>query len=249
MKAFVLAAGLGTRLRPFTLKHPKALVEVGGRPMLGRVLDRLEEEGFDRIAVNIHHFGEQIIDYLESPDQKRRSVAVSDERDELLDTGGAILHARAILGADDEPFLVHNVDILSDAPLRQLAARHIVEENDVTMLVSDRESGRKLIFDSEGFLTGWHHLGEDRFKPADYRKMEGDEEYAFSGIHMMSPSVFAEMERQQRGGAFSVIDFLLEARGHLRIRAYVVKGLQLIDIGKPATLSQANLLISGENDG
>ncbi|MDE6382409.1 MAG: NTP transferase domain-containing protein, partial [Muribaculaceae bacterium] len=115
MKAFILAAGLGTRLRPWTLEHPKALVPVGGVPMLERVILRMRDQGFDDITVNVHHFADQIVDFLNARDFGV-AVHISDERERLLDTGGAILHASRFLAADPAPFLVHNVDILSDAP-------------------------------------------------------------------------------------------------------------------------------------
>lgn len=249
MKALLLAAGLGTRLRPFTLHHPKALVEVGGRPMLENVLRRLRGEGFDEVTVNVHHFSEQIIDWLAANRESVGNVAVSDERELLLDTGGAILHAREMLERTGTPFLIHNVDILSDAPLSGLMKAHLESGNDVTLLASQRVSSRKLIFGPDGRLKAWHHLGEDRYKPAGYVPAEGDVELAFSGIQVMSPTVFGEMERQGRSGAFPVMDFLLEAASYkgddrLNIGLYEVPELNLIDIGKPETLSEARRLLS-----
>lgn len=119
MKAMILCAGLGTRLRPWTLSHPKALVPVGGVPMLERVIDKLRSQGFDYIVVNVHHFPEQIVDFLRQRDLGVK-IAVSDESDRLLDTGGAIMKAEELLRFSDGPVLVHNVDILSDADLRGL---------------------------------------------------------------------------------------------------------------------------------
>ena len=124
MKAMILCAGLGTRLRPWTLSHPKALVPVGGVPMLERVIDKLRSQGFDYIVVNVHHFPEQIVDFLRQRDLGVK-IAVSDESDRLLDTGGAIMKAEELLRFSDGPVLVHNVDILSDADLRGLMQRHI----------------------------------------------------------------------------------------------------------------------------
>ncbi len=121
MKAMILAAGLGTRLRPWTLEHPKALVPVGGVPMLERVIVRLKDEGFDEIVVNIHHFGDQIIDFVRSKDFGVK-IFISDERGELLDTGGGLVYARELLGED--PVLVHNVDILSNADLKSFMRKH-----------------------------------------------------------------------------------------------------------------------------
>lgn len=242
MKALVLAAGLGTRLRPFTLRHPKALVEVGGTPMLARVLRRLELEGYDDIVVNIHHFGNQIVDWLAAHKNKLQRVVISDETDALLDTGGAILHARSLLGADGRPFLVHNVDILSDASLRDLMRNHEESGRDVTLLVSDRESSRKLVFDKAGRLVGWHNVNADEYKPVGFAPSESDCEYAFSGIQVVSPRIFEVMEDMGCEGRFSIIDFLLASRQMLDIGMAMQPGLHLMDIGKPATLSQANKL-------
>lgn len=243
MKAFVLAAGLGTRLKPFTLEHPKALVPVGGVPMLERVLLRLREQGFKDVVVNVHHFADQIEEFLKANGDFGLRVSISDERGELLDTGGAILHARRFLDVDDEPFLVHNVDILSDAPLRSLMERHKESRAMATLLVSDRPSSRRLCFSPDMRLRGWRNLSDGAVKPADYRPEPTDRQLAFSGIHVLSPAkAFAEMERQHREGRFSIIDFYLDACRSESVTGYEAANLRLIDIGKPATLAEADSL-------
>lgn len=167
MNAFILAAGLGTRLRPWTLSHPKALVPVGGQPMLGRVLDNLLKRGFDTLTVNIHHFGNQIIDFVEK-EYADTGIAVSDERDLLRDTGGALRHAASLLRRSDISggVLVHNVDILSDAPLEELMRQHRESGADMTLMVSSRPSTRVLLWDEENRLRGWMNLstGETRLR-------------------------------------------------------------------------------------
>lgn len=242
MKAFVLAAGLGTRLRPFTLEHPKALVPVGGVPMLERVLLRLKEEGFHRVVVNVHHFADQIIDFLKAKENFGLAVSISDERDSLLDTGGAILRARPLLGSDSEPFLVHNVDILSNAPLKQLMEHHLNSEAIATLLVSDRESSRRLCIDEKTMkLRGWCNLKDGSVKPEGY-SLGDDLPLAFSGIHILSPDqIYLEMERQGRVDKFSVIDFYIDACRHCEIKGTVTAGLEIIDIGKPETLKEAEI--------
>lgn len=241
MKAFVLAAGLGTRLRPWTLEHPKALVPVGGTPMLERVICRLRTFGFDDITVNVHHFASQIVDFLAARDFGC-AIHISDESDELLDTGGAIMRAAGFLCADNEPFLVHNVDILSDADLSVLMRAHSECGADSTLLVSDRESSRKLLFDSAMRLRAWRNLQTGEFRPARPEDLGLLKELAFSGIHVMSPAALTDMRRLGYEGKFSVMDFLLDARREADVRGFDGKGLQLIDIGKPATLSRANAL-------
>lgn len=239
MKAIILAAGLGTRLRPWTLHHPKALVPVGGEPMLGRVIKKLKENGFDNIVVNVHHFPEQIKEYL-ADNEFGVKITVSDESGKLLDTGGGILKASEWLGIDDEPFLIHNVDILSDADLGDLMECHKKNGNDVTMLVSDRESSRKLFFDNDGLLKGWVNKKDGSVKPEGIGISPEWKERAFSGIHVMSPSVFDKMKGYSESGSFPVMDFLLASLDVLRIGSRDQSGLKIIDIGKPATLSQAN---------
>lgn len=164
MKAFVLAAGLGTRLKPWTEKHPKALVPVGGVPMLERVIGRLRQEGFDDITVNVHHFADQIRDFLDSKDFGV-TVHISDESERLSDTGGGILKAGPILGRDKCPFIVHNVDILSDAPLAEIMAEHLRSGRDISLVTSPRESTRKLVFDDRESLHGWHNLSTGEYRP------------------------------------------------------------------------------------
>lgn len=244
MKAMILAAGLGTRLKPWTLKHPKALVPVKGVPMLERVMNALYEEGFDEIVINIHHFGEQIIDYLAEHGLSER-IGVSDERERLLDTGGGILKASGLLFAKyEEPFLVHNVDILSNADLNGLMKEQRAWGNDITLLTSDRESSRKLIFDSEGRLKGWHNSGSGEFRPENFFPSAGDKERAFSGIYIIGKEGVERLRQySQRIGsdAFPIMDFFLSECRDLKIREVFDNNLKLIDIGKPATLERANI--------
>ena len=244
MKAMVLAAGLGTRLRPWTLEHPKALVPVKGRPMLGRVLASLRKQGFADIVVNIHHFGEQIRDYLKE-NESDRTIEISDETDCLLDTGGGILKASELLFSQDrDPFLVHNVDIMSNADLRKLMEVHLAEDNDVTMLTSDRDSSRKLIFGEDGSLKGWHNLSTGELRPAGMRRKEGDREHAFSGIYVIGENAIEKIKDYSveiGEKVFPVMDFFLKTCGGLKIGEYFDPSLRLIDIGKPATLERANL--------
>ena len=146
MKAMIFAAGLGTRLRPLTDHTPKALVSVAGKPMLERVILRLKEAGFNDITVNIHHFGEQIIEFLRANNDFGITIHLSDERDMLLDTGGGIKKARPFLDGN-EPFLVHNADILSDINLAELYRHHRESNAEATLLVSQRQTSRYLLLD------------------------------------------------------------------------------------------------------
>ena len=243
MNAIILAAGLGTRLRPWTLEHPKALVPVGGIPMLERVVVKLRAEGFDRIVVNVHHFSGQVKEFLANRDFGVE-VKVSDESELLLDTGGAIAKAAPLFGKDCGPILVHNVDIVSDADLSELSEAPKGCGADVTLLTSGRDSSRRLLFDGEQCLRGWHNLTAGEYRPETAAALTGMSEHAFSGIYMVSEEGVADIRRysQEIGReAFPVMDWLLAGRAGLIIKEHYVPGLDLIDIGKPETLAKARL--------
>jgi GTP:adenosylcobinamide-phosphate guanylyltransferase len=242
MEAMVFAAGLGTRLRPLTDTMPKALVPVKGTPMLGRVIRKLKEEGYRRIVVNVHHFPEQIRAYLKEENDFGIDIAVSDESDLLRDTGGGLAHAAPLLlpaeaSALAQPVLVHNVDILSDCSLGALREAHLAHpDHDATLLVSERQTQRYLLFDAHDRLCGWVHKGTGQTKPEGFVYEEGKyREYAFSGIQMVSPQLL----RQLPEGKYSIVDYYLQHCTQLRIYAHAVEGLRLLDIGKPETLQQA----------
>lgn len=239
-RAFILAAGLGSRLKPWTDYHPKALVPVGGEPMLKKVIRRLSDAGFDGAVVNVHHFSDQIEDYLKSEPQPME-IRISDERGALLETGGGLLKAAPLLFSDGcENVLVHNVDILSDADLGSLFSAHEREGNDVTLLVSERDSSRRLYFDSEGRLEGWQNLKTDELKPAGFIPSEDSKSYAFSGIYVVSRRAIELMHEKGYTGSFPIIDFFLAELKDLKIVAHPVSTLTLLDIGKPETLARAN---------
>lgn len=246
MKAFILAAGMGTRLKPWTLSHPKALVPVGGVPMLERVINRLVDEGFDDITVNVHHFAGQIVDFLENHDFGI-NINVSDESEQLLDTGGALVAAASFLCKDNEPFLVHNVDILSDAPLAHIMKCHKESDRDISLLTSSRNSSRKLIFDKDGILHAWHNLSTGEIKPSGYCPVDGHDEHAFSGIYVVNSHVvnnLAQYGASLKSCRFPIMDYFLDNPMRNRIGEIYQPDLNLIDIGKPDTLSQAEQLFA-----
>lgn len=243
MKAMILAAGLGTRLRPLTDKMPKALVEVEGEPMLSRVIKKLKIRGFDRFVVNVHHFPDMIRDYLGDHDFGVK-IEISDESENLLDTGGGIVKALPLLFKDnDEPVLIHNVDILSNSEPETLLEKVKEGEADVVLLVSNRDSSRKLIFDSGMVLKGWHDLKTDTYRPEGFVPKKGDKELAFSGIYVISKAAAEEMKKLHGEGKYSIMDYLLNPKREKRVEGVRQEDLALIDIGKPATLSQAHLFI------
>lgn len=238
MKAMIFAAGLGTRLKPLTDTLPKALVPVAGTPMLELVVLKLKAAGCTELVINIHHFGEQIIEFLRAHQDFGLTVHVSDERGELLDTGGGIRKAAPFF-TDGSPFLVHNVDILSNADLRQLYDDHLHSGNEATLLVSPRTTTRYLLFDDRQRLCGWLHKGTGQTKPAGFTYSPSlHQEYAFSGIHVFSPSLFRYMDGQWQG-KFSITDFYLSVCHQTNIGGCIRPDLQLMDIGKPETLAKA----------
>ena len=243
MKTMILCAGLGTRLKPWTDSHPKALVPVAGVPMLKRVSCKLIQQGFDDITVNVHHFADQIVSFVREDSVLAGKVNISYETDKLLDTGGGILNAEEFLRKDSSPFLVHNVDILSNAGLSEIMKDHIRSGRHVTLLISERPSDRKLVFDPDMRLKGWLNIKSGEKRPSSFSMSDEDGMYAFSGIYVLSVDVFDIMRSCGFCGAFPIMDFFLSDIPELKIGGYVQKDLEIIDIGKPDTLHRANLEI------
>lgn len=240
----ILAAGLGTRLKPWTLTHPKALVPVDNIPMLERVIKKLKTEGFTEIVINVHHFSDQIVDFLRDNDFGV-NVHISDESAELLDTGGGILKASEYFG--NEGVLVHNVDILSNTDLSALMDAHEKTQNDITLLTSNRESSRKLIFDKEGKLCGWHNLKSGEYKPEGFCPKDDYIEEAFSGIYVIGPGAVNALHnysQQIDKNVFPIMDFFLSFPQGLKIGRVKVTDPVILDIGKPDTLAKASELIA-----
>ena len=235
----IFAAGLGTRLRPLTDHTPKALVSVAGKPMLERVILRLKEAGFNDITVNIHHFGEQIIEFLRANNDFGITIHLSDERDMLLDTGGGIKKARPFLDGN-EPFLVHNADILSDINLAELYRHHRESNAEATLLVSQRQTSRYLLLDDANRLHGWINKSTGETKPEGFSFQERQyKEMTSGGIHVISPSLFRYMESRQWEGKFSIIPFYLSVCETACIQGYPLQDRRWFDIGKPETLAKA----------
>ena len=157
MKAIILAAGLGTRLFPFTKNKPKALVEVQGKPLIQHQLEKLKNAGFTQVLVNIHYYGEQIIEFLDKHNNFGLEIYISDERDELLDTGGALRKASDFIRGD-EPVLIHNVDVLSNISLREMLDSHRLKGALATLAVRKRETSRYLLFNKQNQLRAWENI-------------------------------------------------------------------------------------------
>ncbi len=235
MNCLIFAAGLGTRLKPLTDTMPKAMVPVAGKPLIEHLLRKVAATGFDKTVVNVHHFADQIIDFVSSRDFGLK-IAISDERDALLETGGGIKKAQSLLDTD-QPFLAHNVDILSNLDLRQFYQMH--RSGDLaTLLVSRRATSRYLLFDDQRRLVGWTNVqtGEVR-SPYPDLDVQRCEKLAFSGIHTISPAIFPLMEAWQ--GRFSIIDFYLSVCAAQTIRGVEVPHTKILDVGKIDALHEA----------
>ncbi len=192
MKAMVLAAGLGTRLRPLTDDRPKALVEINGRTLLEITLARLRDFGVTDVIVNLHHFADMVVDYLAAKQNFGMRIEISREDDLLLDTGGGVKKAAwfFLQDASDEPFLLHNVDVVSDIDLAQMVQFHRSQQALATLAVQERRSSRQLLFDDQGLLCGRRFEKEGRTELA--RAAEPLRPLAFCGIHVISPRMLRE---------------------------------------------------------
>lgn len=247
MNAMIFAAGLGTRLKPYTDHCPKAMVEVAGRPMIVHQLDKLRQAGFRRVVINVHHYAQQIIDYVNAHDGFGLDVAFSDETGKLLETGGGIRHALPLFDSD-RPVLIHNVDIFSNADLKALYTEHVDNRADASLLVSKRDTSRYFVFDGEDRLVAWKNIqtGEVRtayndLQPAMESLTADDESYrlrAFSGIHIISPTLFPLLEKA--GEVFSITNFYWQHSMRCRIRCVEAPdGFRWVDAGKPEALARA----------
>lgn len=242
MKAMILAAGLGTRLKPLTDSIPKALITIGDVPLLEIIIQKLISADFDEIIINIHHFGQQIIDFVESKNQFGIHIEYSKEDGKLLDTGGALKKASWFFN-DNKPFLLHNVDILSNVDLRNLYSTHLNNKCIATLMVSERNTARHFLFDKENQLKGWVNNKTGEIKPADINLFPRHyQQLAFSGVQVIDPSIFKYMETYPE--KFSIIDFYLSICSKEKLIGYVPENLKLMDAGKIDTLIEAEEFVT-----
>ena len=260
MQSMIFAAGLGTRLKPLTDRIPKALVRVGGKPLIEYVLKNLVAAGSKRIVVNVHHFANQIIEYLQQNDFGV-DICVSDETEMLLDTGGGIKNAAPFFNTS-EPVLIHNVDILSNVDLRALynyaCEAEIEQKVDAVLLVSLRKTKRYLIFNKDMRLVGWTNVDTGEVKspyetlreltftqPYDNNNVTNEQYgytlFAFSGIHIIGNKVFEAMN--EYSAKFPIMDFYLQYAKDLHFVGKVKNNLKLMDVGKLDTLAEADAFV------
>ncbi len=247
--AFILAAGLGTRLRPLTDTMPKAMVPYHGTPMIESLLHRLREAGFGRVVINLHHFGQMLRDFVLSLNLGGMEILFSDESGLLLNTGGALKQAAPLL-TGNEPILVHNVDIITNLDLEQFYSdgrKIMTADPDIgaILVASYRDTNRYLLFDETSNLHGWINLKDGRFRSTgeNYTEMQDLSQVripyswsrkAFGGIHLISPGILPLMKPFPE--VFSIIDFYLSIADRNPVMAYSPEGLSITDIGKPDML-------------
>ena len=244
--AMILAAGLGTRLKALTQDKPKAMVPLNGKPLLQHCIENLIANGFHHIVINVHHFGEQIIDFI-NQHQFDAVIQISDERDLLMDTGGGIVKATPLF-KDSKAVLVHNVDIISDVNLAEMSQQFLASGDDAWLLTQDRETNRKLLFDDENLLIGWTNKSEEKFKwvhnESALRRAQGPlpfyKEMAFSGLHLFRSDLFAGFECKPQ----SVIDLYLNLAKNNRIISKPIQPDYWFDLGKPEQLEAAENYIN-----
>jgi NDP-sugar pyrophosphorylase family protein len=245
-KALIFAAGLGTRLKPLTDTMPKALVPIAGKSLLEHIILKLKAAGFTEIIVNIHHFGEQIIDFLQKKNNFDIRIEISDERDFLLDTGGGISKA-AWFFDDNQPFLVHNVDIISNVNLAELYCNHLKNNALATLVVSERATQRYFFFDEENILKGWTNIKTGEVKPnALDLASQNLRKLAFSGIQVLSPQVFDSLN-QITAQKFSITDFYISQVNQQKISGFVPQNYRMLDVGKIDILSEAEAFLQSSN--
>lgn len=232
MKALLFAAGKGTRLKPFTDHHPKALAVVNGIPLLERNIKYLQSFGIQNFVINVHHFGAQIIQFLAENKNFGSTIEISEEKQELLETGGGLLFAKRFLQAEED-FLIMNADILTDLNISEFIAAHKSNDALVTLAVSDRESSRKLLFNEDLILRGWRNTatGEEKLAEAD----NGLTDLAFSGLHCVNGRIFDQIKRK---GKFSIMEEYLELMFTEKLYAFKHHA-KLIDVGRPESIALA----------
>jgi NDP-sugar pyrophosphorylase family protein len=238
MRAMILAAGLGTRLKPLTDSTPKALIKIKDHTLLELQIKKLKTEGFDQIIINVHHFAEKVKEYLKQDIFFDCSIEISDESEKLLDTGGGLKKA-AHFFSDEKPFLVYNVDILSNINLNKLMEFHLASKSIATLAVQKRESSRKFLFDNSNTLCGWMNekSGEKIITRDEQSKFLP---YAFSGVQIVDPKIFKYFPNKD---VFSLVELYLTAASREKIIGYVHNEDEWMDLGKIENIRLAESLI------
>jgi NDP-sugar pyrophosphorylase family protein len=241
MEALIFAAGLGTRLKEQTQNKPKALVSLAGKTLLQRAIEHLKSFGFDHLVINVHHFADQVIDFVQSKQSFGIRIDISDERDVLLDTGGGLKKAGQFF-EKKEPVLIYNVDVISNLDLNYLREVHKQSKALATLVVRQRETSRYLMFNQEMLLSGWKNFSTGDTIVSREESFSKSNPFAFSGIHIVQPEIFKLIAEE---GKFPIIDLYLRLAKDYPIKAFVDTSDLWMDLGKPAQLADAEKLLGG----
>lgn len=235
MKAMIFAAGLGTRFKPWTDQHPKALALINGKTLLQRNIEYLQQYGITEVVVNVHHFADQIIAEIRKNKGWGSDVIISEEREAVLETGGGLWKARDLLSGGS--FLTLNVDILTDANLKYFLSAHQQEHSLITLAITDRKTSRYLLFNAYNRLCGWRNTktGEEKISVHEKELFEK----AYSGMALFEPEVFDLMPLR---GKFSLIDLYLSLAHENKIAGFNHSESKLLDVGKPESVAIAEKL-------
>ena len=239
MKALIFAAGLGTRLKDHTIDKPKALVQLAGKPLLQHALEKLIHHQINDITINVYHFADQIITFLKNHPFPGVSIHISDERDELLDTGGGLKKAEIFL-TGNEPILIYNVDVISNLDLNKLENHHLSSGSLATLVVRHRDTARYLMFDQDLQLAGWKNFSNGETKISHEDNFTNAIPYAFSGIQIVQPEIFNLIIEK---GKFPIMDLYLRLAQTQSIHGFVDTSTIWMDLGKPDQLPLAEKLL------
>ncbi len=238
MKALIFAAGLGTRLKEHTSDKPKALVQLAGKPLLQHVIEKLISHHINDITINVFHFADQVISFLKNQSFPGITIHISDEREELLDTGGGLKKAEIFLSGD-EPILIYNVDVISNLDLNLLENDHRISGSLATLVVRQRDTSRYLMFDQHLQLAGWKNFSSGETKISREAEFANSVPYAFSGIQIVQPEIFKLITET---GRFPIMDLYLRLAQTESIHGFVDNSTIWMDLGKPDQLQMAETL-------
>lgn len=234
----ILAAGLGSRLKPWTDKHPKALAVVHGKSLLQRNIEYLQRYGINNVVVNVHHFADQIIEAIEKNKGWGSNITISNETDEVLETGGGLLKAAALL-KNAHPIVLMNVDVLTDLNLEAMIGYHQEKKPLATLATTNRETSRYFLFDEGNNLCGWRNVKTGEEKPSVIVNSECKIQKAFSGIHIIEPRIFSLIKQQ---GKFSMVDVYLDLMTENTIKSFDHSESRFIDVGKPESIEKSEVM-------
>jgi len=237
MKAMIFSAGLGTRFKPWTDKHPKALAIVNGKPLLQHTVEYLQQYGIREVVVNVHHFAEQVIDAIKNNDGWGSQIMISNEADEVLETGGGLFKAKDLL--KDKRFITINVDILTDLDIDKFIDHHRQTGSFISLAIAERKTSRFLLFNEQNRLCGWRNIKGDEIIEKITMPAHSYFQKAYSGMAMFEPAIFDHITV---AGKFSIIDVYLQLAQAKIISGYHHTGDKWVDVGRQESVSVAEKL-------